>query len=160
LAQDRRPALIAALAAAILLAFAPAAANAQIALKSPKWSELSPQERQVLAPLGSDWENMDLMRRNKWREIAKRYPTLRDGEQQRLRERMEGWARLSSQERQAARERFKGINQLPPDQRRELSNKWHEYQNLPQEQRQQLQRAPRDPPSAPPARSVPPPQGR
>ena len=96
----------------------------------------------MLAPIAPDWDNLDLMRRNKWRAIARRYPELQPPEQERIRDRMQGWSKLSSQERQAARERFKGINQLPIDQRRELSNKWMEYQSLPQEQRQALRQAP------------------
>ena len=33
-----------------------AAALGQIALKSPAWSELTPQERIILAPLAPDWD--------------------------------------------------------------------------------------------------------
>ena len=93
-------------AAAFVTALWASAAIAQPLPRGPTWSELSPQERQVLAPLNSDWENMDLMRRNKWREIARRYPTMQESQQRRLQERMEAWSKLSSQERQAARERF------------------------------------------------------
>src|SRR5690606_36580445 len=58
LAQDRRAALTVALSAAGLVALAPEAGLAQIALKSPARSELSAQEREVLAPLASDWDRM------------------------------------------------------------------------------------------------------
>lgn len=142
-------------AAAVAAALWAGALAAQPMPKGPSWGELSPQERQVLAPLNSDWENMDLMRRNKWREIARRYPTMQESQQRRLEERMEAWSRLSSQERQAARERFKALS---PERRQELSNQWLEYQNLPQEQRQQLRQAPRPPP--PGGRPSAPPVGR
>ena len=59
MAQDRRAALTAVLAAAVLLALAPGPLSAQITLKSPKWTELSPQEREVLAPLAPDWDALD-----------------------------------------------------------------------------------------------------
>ena len=128
--------------------------------KGPNWSELSAQDRQVLAPLASDWDKLDLLRKNKWLAMANRYRTLPPAEQQRIQERMQGWAKLSSQERQAARENFKGLKQLPPEKRKELRNKWIEYQSLPQEQRQELRRAPageRGPSGSDPSRVRPPP---
>ncbi len=120
----------------------PATAQSQVIRKGPNWSELSAPDRQVLAPLASSWDKLDLLRKNKWLAIARRYPTLPPTEQQRIRERMDGWAKLSSQERQAAREKFKGLKKLPPDQRKELPSKWIEYQSLPQEQRQELRSTP------------------
>jgi hypothetical protein len=148
-------AIIVGLALSITMALLPAPANSQTIRKGPNWSELSTQDRQLLAPLESDWNKFDLLRKNKWLAMAKRYPTLPVAEQQRIRERMEGWAKLSSQERQAAREKFKGLKQLPPDKRTELHNKWIEYQSLPQEQRQELRRAPAgDPAQARPAPST------
>ena len=115
----------------------------------------------MLAPLASSWDNLDLLRKNKWLAMAKRYPTLPSTEQQRIRERMDGWAKLSSQERQAAREKFKGLKTLPPDKRKELSSKWIEYQSLPQEQRQELRSTPpvqrgSSGADAPPPQTVPP----
>jgi Protein of unknown function (DUF3106) len=135
-------AIIIGLALTIAIALLPAPAHSQVIRNGPNWSELSAQDRQVLAPLASDWDKLDLLRKNKWLAMAKRYPTLPAAEQQRIHERMPGWAKLSSQERQAAREKFKGLKQLPAEQRKELPNKWMEYQSLPQEQRQELRRAP------------------
>ena len=71
MAQDGLRTLTLALALAALL---PTAATAQIALSSPSWKDLSPQERQILAPLASDWDKLDAQRRQKWRGIAQRYP--------------------------------------------------------------------------------------
>ena len=38
------------------------------ALKSarPLWSELSPKQQAVLAPLAAEWDNLDTTRRKKW----------------------------------------------------------------------------------------------
>lgn len=155
-------AIIVGLLLAITTAFLSLPVDAQTVRKGPGWSELSAQDRQVLAPLQSDWDNFDLLRKNKWLAMSKRYPTLPAAEQQRIRERMQGWAKLSSQERQVAREKFKGIKQLPPEKRSELRNKWMEYQSLPQEQRQELRKPPAGQRSTPtadqsPARPSPPP---
>ena len=107
----------------------------------PAWSELSSQDKQLLAPLQPDWDKWDLLRKNKWLQMAKKYPTLPAAEQVRIRDQMVGWAHLSTQERQAARAKFKGLTQLPPEQRKDLQGKWQEYQSLPQEERQALRRS-------------------
>lgn len=146
-----------ALTLATFLLAAPAPAFSQVR-SGPAWSELSLAEKQLLAPLQPDWDKWDLLRKNKWLAMAKRYPTLSAPEQARIRERMAGWAKLSTQEREAARQNFKGLTKLPPEQRRELSSKWMEYQSLPQEERQELRRTPaaRPPGSATPAMAVQP----
>ena len=156
--------------AGLLLALASALLSfpsiAQPLRTGPTWNELSAQDRQVLAPLAPDWDRWDLLRKNKWLAMAKRYPTLPRAEQERIQERMQGWAKLSSQERQQAREQFKGLKKLPPDQREALTRKWIEYQSLPPERRQELRQtppatrggtqfkppAPSSPPSPPPSR--------
>ncbi|HEV7929114.1 MAG TPA: DUF3106 domain-containing protein, partial [Nitrosospira sp.] len=40
----------------------------------PSWSELKPQQREVLAPLAQEWNDMDPAKKKKWLGIAKRYP--------------------------------------------------------------------------------------
>lgn len=147
-----------ALTFATFLLAAPVPAFSQVR-SGPSWSDLAPAEKQLLAPLQPDWDKWDLLRKNKWLEVAKRYPTLPAPEQERIRERMAGWAKLSTQERAAARENFKGLKKLPPEQRNELPSKWMEYQSLPPEQRQELQRAvaPRAPGAPKPVIAVQPP---
>lgn len=61
---------IVALAFAALVTSLPA--HAQIGMGSPSWSQLTPAEKQVLAPLASDWERLDPQRKQKWRGIAQR----------------------------------------------------------------------------------------
>ncbi|MFO1283302.1 MAG: DUF3106 domain-containing protein, partial [Burkholderiales bacterium] len=79
--------MTAALAAALFV-LAPAPSLAQIALKSPRWTELSPQEREVLAPLAQDWDKLDAQRKQKWRGIAQRYPKMSADEQAKIQEQM------------------------------------------------------------------------
>ena len=138
--------LTAAIAAAALMALAPSQGLAQIAMKSPKWAELSPQERQVLAPLQSDWDRLEPQRKLKWRGIAQRYPNMGVEEQQRIQQQMKSWAELTPAQRQAAREQYKNLRQLPPEKKDEVRQKWQEYQNLPPDQKREL--ASRAPPPA------------
>jgi hypothetical protein len=121
-------ALIASLCIAFSAAAAQTKADAKKAAPKPAWTELTPAQQQVLAPLQSDWEQLDSTRRKKWVAIANRYPTMKPAEQQRLQKRMQEWAQLTPDERRAARERYQSLKKLPPQERRQVREKWQEYQ--------------------------------
>jgi hypothetical protein len=72
----------------LVLALTLPVASAQITMGSPSWSQLTPQERQVLAPLASEWENLDAQRKQKWRGIAERYPWMGSSELHRIHQQM------------------------------------------------------------------------
>lgn len=124
------------LTAALLVA--PVSAFEFPSLRQPAWQELSPQQKQTLAPLRPEWDQMDDARRKKWVGIAARYPHLKPEEQARIQKQMGEWAKLSPQQRKAVREKYKAMRKTPADKRstREL---WERYQELPEEERQRLQ---------------------
>lgn len=99
-------------------------------VKSPRplWSELSPKQQAVLAPLAADWDNLDTTRRKKWVTIANRYPKMKPDEQQRLQSRMQVWAKLTPAQRKVARDNYKSLRQLPRPQRGEIHQKWQQHQ--------------------------------
>jgi len=130
-------AVIAFLGLSLGLANTPAMAGVSV-LSAPSWMELTPTQKQILAPLGREWDTMEAIRRQKWLGIAKRYPSLSPEEQARLHQRMEAWARLSPEERTKAREKFKKLQKAPPEQKDALKQKWQEYQQLPPEEKQRL----------------------
>lgn len=101
--------------------------------KSPRplWSELSPKQQAVLAPLAADWDSLDTTRRKKWVTIANRYPKMKPDAQQRLQTRMQAWAQLTPAQRRVARENYKALRQLPRPQRGELRQKWQQHQQSP-----------------------------
>jgi hypothetical protein len=105
---------------------------------APKWVQLDSQQQEILAPLAKDFDSLTDFRRNKWILIAKRYPSMKIEEQQRLQTQMRAWAGLSQQERRLARENFKKINKLPPDKQKTVKQKWEEYQHLPESERRKL----------------------
>ena len=121
------------LIAALCIAFSAAAQTKTDAKKAPRpaWSELTPAQQQVLAPLQADWEQLDTTRRKKWMAIADRYPTMKPAQQQRLQKRMQEWAQLTPEERRAARERYQTLKKLPPERRREVKEKWEERRSAP-----------------------------
>lgn len=142
----------AALAAVLLVTALPV--SAQLPLSSPKWAELSPQERQVLAPLASEWNQLDATRKAKWRGIAQRYARMPPDDQQRVMRQMRPWSQLTPQERMAAREQYKSLRQLPPEQKGEVKQRWEQYQSLPPERRRELaDKAP--PPGSKPGGRIP-----
>ncbi len=119
--------------------------------KPPAWAELTPEQQQILAPLGPDWDKLEPARKRKWIGIAKRYPKMKPDEQARVQRRMQAWAKLTPKERQDARERYKKIKNLPPDKKEGLKQKWEEYNRLPEQERRKLGSTPRKPPTAAPA---------
>ena len=112
----------------------------------PAWSELTPAQQKILAPLASEWDGMDATRRKKWVAIAVRYPKMKPPEQQRLQKNMADWANLTPAQRKAARDKYQTLKKLPPDKRREVAAQWKQYQ---QSLAAQPELSPSDP-SAPP----------
>ena len=106
------------------------AAQSQPAKKAPRpaWSELTPAQKQVLAPLQGEWDGFDTRRRKKWVAIADRYPKMKPAEQQRLQKRMTDWVKLTPAQRQQAREKYQQMRKLSAERRQQLQEQWQEYQ--------------------------------
>jgi hypothetical protein len=101
----------------------------------PLWNELTPAQQQTLAPLASEWDRVDVLRKKKWLEIANKFTSMKPDEQQRIQERMREWIKLTPEQRRVARESFARSKKLGPNQK---SAQWQEYQQLPEEQRKKL----------------------
>ncbi len=146
------------LALALAVGLAASAFAQPIGTRTPSWAELSPSEKQFLAPFASDWDKWDAQRKAKWRGIAQRYPKMAPAEQERLRQQMTAWAELSPAERAAARERYKTLKTMSPEQKQQVRQKWEQYQSLPPETKRELAAKPAPGPSPPSrGRSPPPP---
>jgi hypothetical protein len=107
----------------------------QIKIAKPLWSELTPSQQQILAPLSPDWDQLDSLRKKKWLAFAKKYPTMKPEEQQRVQERMREWAKLTPEQRRSARESYVHAKKIDPDKK---SEKWQQYQNLSEEEKKKL----------------------
>jgi hypothetical protein len=135
--------LLIGLAAAPALAQPPAPASAAgstnathaRSIAHPLWNELSAEQREALAPLGTDWDKFDSDRKRKWIEIAAKYPNMSPEGKKRFHERMPQLAKLTPEQRQTARDNFRHAYSLPPDQRQALTQK---YQELPEERKKAL----------------------
>jgi len=101
----------------------------------PAWAELSAGERQALQPLQGQWGSIDNQRKQKWRDVARRYAGLPTVQRERLHERMVEWATMSPTQRNAARINFEELRKVPATERQ---TRWEAYQSLPAEERQAL----------------------
>jgi hypothetical protein len=104
----------------------------------PKWSELTVQQKTVLAPLSDDWDSLEYHRQKKWLGIVSRFSSMTPQEQRRIQIQMQEWGKLTDEERQEARENYISAKQLPIEKKRELKKKWEEYSSLPAEERARL----------------------
>lgn len=112
----------------------------------PRWTDLSPLERQSLEPLREAWPTLSQGHRRKWQVVAKNFTQMSDSERERLHSRMVDWAALSPKEREQARVNFAETKKLPADAR---AATWEAYQALPEEEKQALlQAAPKKPAGA------------
>jgi hypothetical protein len=116
------------------------AAKAPAAKKNvrPAWAELTAAQQQILAPLKNDWDALEVERRQKWIQIAKRYPKMKQLEQERVQRRMQLWANLSPEQRRQARENYKRLAKSPRPEKKSLREQWAEYQALPPHERESL----------------------
>ncbi|QHI96905.1 DUF3106 domain-containing protein [Xylophilus rhododendri] len=139
-------------AAAVMLASAAGAwAQAHVAPKSPSpagtlpgsnpattrptWAELTPGQREALAPLAQHWSSLTENHRRKWIAISRNFDKWDPAEQSRMHGRMSAWAGLSTIERDQARLNFAEARKLDRD---EKKARWEEYQALSEEQRDKL----------------------
>lgn len=125
-----------------LLATAPAAwsaaAPARPAAKAEdgiRWRNLAPGQRSALKPLERDWQGIDANRKQKWLEIADRFPSIAPAEQARIQERMTAWAKMTPEQRGQVRLQFQEARRVAPQDRQA---QWQAYQALPEDKRQQL----------------------
>ena len=106
----------------------PKPAATQTKPAKPDWSELTPAQQAVLAPLKQDWSSLDTLRRKKWVKVADGYPKMKPDAQKRLQARMQDWSKLTSEQRRVAREKFLAIKKMPPEKRAQVKTEWQQYQ--------------------------------
>lgn len=104
----------------------------------PQWSELSVEQKTILAPLSYDWDGMDHARQKKWLGITRRFFGMTAEEQRRVQVQMQDWGKLTPEQRRLARENFMSANKLPVEKKQELKQKWQEYSSLPDEEKERL----------------------
>lgn len=100
-----------------------------------RWSELTPKQQALLAPLERDWPEISDTQRSKWLSATPTLATMSGEEIKRVHDRIRDWTMLSGAERLNARIGFQVSRQLTPEQRQA---RWEAYQALPAEERRAL----------------------
>ena len=111
----------------------------------PAWAELTAEQQAILSPLKNDWDTLEVERRQKWIQIAKRYPKMKPQEQERVQRRMHDLAALTPEQRRQARENYRQMAKVPAD-KRKLREQWAEYQQLSPLERESMVFEPVEPP--------------
>jgi hypothetical protein len=101
----------------------------------PLWAELTPAQQQALVPLSAEWDKLELFRKKKWLEIAKKYSSMKPQDQLNMQTRMRDWVKLTPEQRRLARENYARAKKLNADQK---TAQWQQYQQLPEEQKKKL----------------------
>lgn len=104
----------------------------------PAWSDLSVEQKIVLAPLCDDWDSLDSFRQKKWLGIAANFAKLSPDEQRRIQGQMQTWGKLSAAQREQAREKFKLTSQLSAEKKAAFKAKWEEYSRLPPDEKEKF----------------------
>jgi len=101
----------------------------------PLWTDLSPAHRKVLAPLANDWNALDARSKERWMDVAGRFPKMPPDEQQRATQRMGEWAHMTVAQRTQARMNFQETRGLTKEER---EARWKAYQALPDDKKREL----------------------
>lgn len=102
-------------------ASAVAAPVAKAAPVGPLWHELTPQQRQILTPVASEWNGFSGPKKQRLLNVAKRYPDMSPAEQLKIQARLPHWTELPQTTRDEARNNMKKLLQLPAPGRRGLA---------------------------------------
>lgn len=108
------------------------------------WTQLTPEQKKVLAPLGAEWDTLRPWQREKMLDIARDYPKMDAQKQERVQKRLVSWSRMTPYERENARKRYQQFYSLSPEKKDELRKKWAEHQKLPEAQREKLRQGSSD----------------
>jgi thioesterase domain-containing protein len=102
---------------------------------------LTYEQKQILAPVHGEWDNMPAIQRKRLLGLAQGYPKMKPEQQQRIQRRLKDWSKLTPEERTQARKKYEKLKQLPPEKRQEVRKKWQEYQQLPEDKKERLRRS-------------------
>jgi len=101
----------------------------------PRWVDLTPAQKEALAPLAGEWDQINAARKKKWLEIGNKVALMTPDEKQRVHERISDWVKLTPEQRRVARANFAQAKKLEPN---DKFTQWQNYQQLSEEQKKEL----------------------
>lgn len=109
--------------------------DVKTATPSKAWQQLTPRQKQALAPLGAQWGALTAQQQTKWLTISENFTQLPVADQITMHARMADWVGLSPQQRNLARLNFNKLQNLPKEDKKA---QWEAYQALSTEERRLL----------------------
>ena len=102
---------------------------------SASWQQLTPRQKQALAPLGVQWGTLTTQQQSKWLTISQNFFQLSPTDQSTMHGRMADWVALSPEQRNLARFNFNSLQNLPKEDKKA---KWEAYQALSADEKRLL----------------------
>lgn len=133
--------------AAALLCAAVTMSGATPPESSPSWAALTAAQKKALSPLQREWADIEITRKQKWLEVAARFPSMSADERERIQARMSEWVRMTPAERGRARLQFQETRELGAE---DKQARWQAYQALPDDERRRLSVQGTTPPASAP----------
>jgi hypothetical protein len=115
-----------------------AAPGARPTIASTPWSRLSPEQRELLAPLQADWNTLPPRKQAHMLDKSRQWLALPPPEQEKIRDRIARWHQMTPEQRKLARDNMRKFHQLPEAQRDQLHQAYQHFQQLPPAQRERL----------------------
>lgn len=100
----------------------------EVVFRPSDWSLLRDDEQKILRPLADKWEAMDTIQQEKWRAIAKKYPSFSPRKQQKIQRRMTRWAGVAQDQRAVARQKFQAYKKKKPEEQERVRSAWQSQQ--------------------------------
>ncbi len=104
-------------------------------LAQPLWSELTPAQHEVLAPLEPQWNALPSAKKRSWLKLADRVPRMKPADREKAQARIREWATLTPEQRRLARNNYRLAKTLDKEER-EAS--WEQYNTMTAEQQSVL----------------------
>jgi len=102
------------------------------------WSQLSPSEQKVLAPLKESWNQLPAGRQHRMQRGADRWAGMSAKERLKAQKRLKKWKKLGPERKKRIRERFKLFQKLSPSKRQALREQRKRFKNLSNEKQREL----------------------
>lgn len=102
------------------------------------WATLDAAQRDVLAPLKTEWDSMSPRKQARMLHRAERWVTLPPEKREEVRQHIAHWQQMTPAERKQARANMRKFHQLPEQQREQLHDTFERFQKLPPAQREDL----------------------
>lgn len=92
--------------------------------RQPSWTQLSPEQQNLLRPLEHQWNYLSGLERKRLLAAAKRFPGMSKQQQERYASRLLQWSKMTVEQRNQARKRYAEYSKMQKEARLAIERKW------------------------------------